>query len=427
MTSGAVRRLKTGVLAVRDFRLFLVVRFLVAIAWPGQLVAIGWELYNRTNRLSSLGFLGLCAFVPGLVLLLFSGAVADRFDRRRLSTVFYACFAALSVLLYVQSLYPTADVWPIYACVVGLAAVRAFVRPAIGALARELIPADQFGRAVALAQVTFEVGAALGAAAGGWIYGLSGRPGVVYLTSAMFGAVAALLLIAMEVRPARINKTRMSLETLLAGVVYVWRTKVVLGLISLDLFAGFFGGSVALMPAFARDVLHVGPLGLGLLRGAPSVGAVAVAIVLAFRPIGRRAGSIMLWSVAVFAVATIAFGLATHLVLALAALVVVGASDMVSVVIRQTLLQVATPDAVRGRVMAVNELAVNTSNELGELESGFTAAWFGLVPAIVVGGIASLGVVIVHAIGVPMLRHERIGEVAPEPVPQQDPKLEAAS
>jgi MFS family permease len=135
----------------------------------------------------------------------------------------------------------------------------------------------------------------------------------------------------------------------------------------------------------------------------------------------------MLWSVAVFAVATIAFGLATHLVLALAALVVVGASDMVSVVIRQTLLQVATPDAVRGRVMAVNELAVNTSNELGELESGFTAAWFGLVPAIVVGGIASLGVVIVHAIGVPMLRHERIGEVAPEPVPQQDPELEAAS
>jgi hypothetical protein len=230
------------------------------------------------------------------------------------------------------------------------------------------------------------------------------------------------LLIAMEVRPTKTNKTRMSVETLLAGVVYVWRTKVILGLISLDLFAGFFGGAVALLPALARDVLHVGPLGLGLLRGATSVGAVAIAIVLALRPIGRRAGNIMLWSVAVFSIATVALGLATHIAMALVALVVVGASDMVSVVIRQTLLQVATPDAVRGRVMAVNELAVNASNELGELESGFTAAWFGLVPAIVVGGIASLVVVIIHAVGFPMLRRERIGELAPEPAPQPQPQ-----
>lgn len=419
----AFERLTRGVLAIRDLRLLLIVRFLGAVAAQAQTVAIGWEIYDRTHRVSSLGLLGLCAFVPGVVLLLIGGAVADRFDRRRLSIVFHALFALLSVLLYVQSQTPGPQVWPIYVIVVGISVVRAFVRPPMGALARELIPANQFSRAVALIQVTYEVGAVIGPAVGGWIYGFSGSGGAVYLTSAAFCGLATVLLIAMKVRSVPAARSRMSLSTLLAGVVYVWRTKVVLGLISLDLFAGFFGGAIALMPAFARDVLDVGPSGLGVLRSAMSVGAVVVAAALAFRPIRRGAGTIMLWSVAIFAAATVALGMSSTLVTASVALVVVGASDMVSVVIRQTLLQIATPDAVRGRVMAVNELAVNTSNELGEFESGVTASWFGLVPAIVVGGFAAIAVVIAHAVGFPALRAANVGELTPEapPAPRAAP------
>jgi hypothetical protein len=292
------------------------------------------------------------------------------------------------------------------------------------------VPAHLFGRAVALNQVTFEVGAVVGPAIGGLVYALAGHAGHVYLTSTAAYLVLTLLLVAMSRRPARTGKRApLSLEALLAGVAYVGRTRLILGLISLDLFAGFFGGAVALMPVFARDVLEVGPEGLGLLRAAPSVGAVAAAVVLLVSPLRRSPGLVMLWSVAIFGAATIVFGASRSVALSLGALVVVGASDMVSVVIRQTLLQIATPDAVRGRVMAVNELAVNASNELGEVESGYTAGWWGAVPAVVIGGVAAIATVACHAAWFPALRNEgrRASDAAAPPDATASPKLRAAS
>ena len=427
MTSTSDHRPTSGVLAFRDFRITFVVRFLSAIARLAQTVAVGWELYARTNDVASLGILGLCSFAPGVLLLLIGGGIADRFERRRVAMICYGCFALLSVLLYIQSLEPSGSAWPIYTITIAISAIQAFLRPALGALLRELVPTEQFGRAVALLQVAYEVGAVIGPAVGGWIYGLGGHPGAVYLTSAAIYLVEALLLMSMEVRPVRANKARMSMTELLAGVVYVWRTKVILGLISLDLFAGFFGGVVALMPVFARDILDVGPIGLGGLRSAPSVGAVLVAVTLTLRPIGRHSGRVMLWCVAIFAAATVVFGMSRNLAVSLGALVVIGASDTISVIIRQTRLPIATPDAVRGRVMAVNELAVNASNDMGELESGLTASWFGAIPAVVFGGLAALATVIVHAVVFPELsKEEDTAQFLEDPLASPNPDVRPA-
>jgi MFS family permease len=217
----------------------------------------------------------------------------------------------------------------------------------------------------------------------------------------------------MHVRTGRMEKKAASLETVLAGVVYVWRNKVILGSVTLDLFAVLFGGAVALLPVYAHDILDVGPIGLGVLRSAPSVGAAVVAVVIAFRPLKRRVGATMLGCVAVFGLATVVFGLSRNLLLSLVALVVVGAADMVSVVVRQTLVQVATPGAMRGRVSAVNQVFIGASNELGELESGMTATWFGTVPAVVLGGVAAVAVVAIYAWRFPELRKVESLEAPP--------------
>jgi len=220
----------------------------------------------------------------------------------------------------------------------------------------------------------------------------------------------------MRVKIGRMERKPASLETVLAGIVYVWKNKVVLGSISLDLFAVLFGGAVALLPIYARDILHVGPWGLGLLRSAPAVGAAAVAVYIAFHPLRRRAGATMLACVALFGLATLVFGVSRSFVLSLVALVIVGAADMVSVVVRQTLVQVATPAAMRGRVSAVNSVFVGASNELGELESGVTAQWLGAVPAVVAGGVGTLLVVAIWSLLFPRLRDvDRLGDVDAPP------------
>jgi MFS family permease len=261
--------------------------------------------------------------------------------------------------------------------------------------------------------MVFQAAMILGPAIGGWIYGLGGGAGSVYVTAAVLYGVSTGLVALISLRRGRLEKKAASMETLLAGVVYVWKNKLILGAVSLDLFAVLFGGAVALLPIYAHDILMTGPVGLGLLRTAPAVGASTMAVVIAYRPLKRRVGATMLACVAAFGGATVVFGLSRSFALSLAALVVVGAVDMVSVVVRHTLVQIATPNEMRGRVSAVNQVFIGASNELGELESGVTARWFGTVPAVVLGGVLAVVVVVIYALRFPELRNAESLEAQP--------------
>jgi MFS family permease len=380
------------------------VRLLGTVAGLMISVAVGWEVYERTHDPLALGLVGLFQFLPAILLSLVTGHVADRFDRRRVVGVCYGALFAIAVLLALQSRLTRHAVWPTYAMMAMFAVARAFAGPAAQAIVPDLVPAEIFSRAVAWNSMIFQAASILGPALGGWIFGFLGGAGKVYACSAALYVVATCLVAAMRLRTGRMETKAMSLETLLAGVVYVWKKKIILGSVSLDLFAVLFGGAVALLPVYAHDILKVGPLGLGILRTAPAVGASTMAIVIAYRPLKRRVGATMLACVALFGLATVVFGLSRSFALSLAALVVVGAADMVSVVVRHTLVQVATPGAMRGRVSAVNQVFIGASNELGELESGVTASWFGTVPAVVLGGVAAVVVVVVYAFRFPELR-----------------------
>jgi MFS family permease len=387
-----------------DFRLYMGVRFLGTIAGLMISVAVGWEVYERTRSTFDLGLLGLFQFLPAIGLSLLTGHVADRFDRRAVVGLCYGALILVAVLLYLQSRFAGDAIWPMYAVITLFAIARAFAQPAAQALVPDLVPAEHLPSAVAWGSTVWEAAAVSGPALGGWIYGLAKGAGSVYLASAALYVVATGLMAAMKVRTGRMEKKAVSLETLFAGVVYVWRKKIILGSISLDLFAVLFGGATALLPVFAHDILKAGPQGLGVLRSAPSIGAGVVAIAIAYFPLKRHVGAIMLWCVAVFGIATVVFGLSRNFTVSLVALIVVGASDMVSVVVRQTLVQVATPGAMRGRVSAVNQVFIGASNELGEMESGLTASWLGTVPAVVYGGLAAIAVVALYAWRFPEIR-----------------------
>ncbi len=412
--SSAPKTSASAPFAHRDFRLYMGVRFLGTVANLMLSVAVGWEVYERTRDPFALGLVGLFQFLPAVFLSLATGHVADRFDRRRVVGICYAALGVIATLLYVQSRFVRHAVWPIYSVMALFAVARAFAQPAGQALVPDLVPPHLFSRAVAWGSSVFEAAAICGPALGGWVYGLFGGAGSVYLTGAVLYFVASVLIAAMDVRTGRMEKKAVSLETVLAGVVYVWRNKVILGSVTLDLFAVLFGGAVALLPVYAHDILEVGPTGLGILRSAPSVGAGVVALVIAFFPLKKRVGATMLACVATFGLATVVFGLSRNIVLSLVALVVVGAADMVSVVIRQTLVQIATPGAMRGRVSAVNLVFIGASNELGEMESGMTASWFGTVPAVVFGGLAAVLVVAIYALKFPELRKVENLELAEE-------------
>jgi MFS family permease len=403
--------------ANRDFRLYMGVRFLGTVAGLMISVAVGWEVYERTHSPFQLGMLGLFQFLPGFTLSLATGHVADRFDRRVIVGLCYGALVVVAGLLYAQARFASEAIWPIYAVITLFAITRSFVQPAAQALVPDLVPTEQVASAVAWGSSIWEAAAIGGPALGGWIYGLTKGADAVYLTAAALYAVATGLIVAMKVRTGRMEKKAASLETVFAGVVYIWKQKLILGSISLDLFAVLFGGATALLPVFAHDVLKVGPLGLGLLRSAPSIGAGVVAIAIAYYPLRRHVGVVMLSCVAVFGAATAIFGLSRSFGLSLAALVVVGASDMVSVVVRQTLVQLATPAAMRGRVNAVYQVFIGASNELGELESGMTATWFGTVPAVVCGGLAAIVVVGLYAWRFPEIRKVETLDVPPEGSP----------
>jgi MFS family permease len=410
-------------LQYRDFRFYILARFLVAIAVQMQSVAIGWQVYSLTGSALDLGFVGLAQFLPVLGFSLLTGHVADRFDRRAIVTLCYAGLGLCSVLLWVLSGLRDTRMSAIYTVLVLFGTARAFAGPAIQSLVTHLVPVEHVANAITWNSTVFEVATIIGPALGGVAYGVAGGAGPVYATSGVLTFLALGAVLAMRVRTGRLEHRAASLEQLLAGLRYVWRQKMILGSISLDLFAVLLGGAVALLPIYARDILHTGPWGLGLLRSAPAVGAGATALVLAFRPLRRQAGTRMLACVALFGVATIVFGLSRNLVLSIVALAVLGAADMVSVVIRLTLVQLATPPEMRGRVSAVNLVFIGATNELGEFESGVTAAWLGTVPAVVVGGIGTLVVVALWYVFFPDLRRiDRLEDVAVKPTPEPAPR-----
>jgi MFS family permease len=395
----------------RDFRLYQGARLLSNLSEQMLAVAVGWQVYELTGRPFDLGLVGLVQFVPAIGFSLLTGHTTDRFDRRKIVMICNGALAVTAALLY-ASTRTGATVWHVYAMMFLVATARAFLGPAQLALLPDLVPAEHFAGAVAWGSSVGEIGAIVGPALGGWIYSAGHGAGAVYLAGAGAYVVALLLDGAMAVRTGRMEKQAASFETVVAGVVYVFRNKILLGSISLDLFAVLFGGAVALLPIYARDILRVGPLGLGLLRSAPSVGAAIVALVIAFRPLKRRTGPIMLACVALYGVATVVFGASRSFWLSLVALAVVGASDMVSVVIRSTLVQIVTPAEMRGRVSAVNMVFVGASSELGALESGMTAAWMGAVPSVIFGGIAACVVVAVCSVLFSGLRRVDRREVA---------------
>jgi MFS family permease len=392
-----------------DFVLFQTARFLIVAAVEMQAVAVGWQVYDITKRALDLGLVGLAQFLPGILLFLVSGHTSDRFERRKVLGACYAGYALCSGLLLVLAERGTHAVRPIYLVLILLGVVRSFNGTASRSILPQLVPEEHFANAVAWNATTFQAATILGPSLGGLLYAAFRGPSAVY-ACAMLTAVGALVsMFRIRTRPQARRREPMTLNTVLAGLHFIWREKLILGAISLDLFAVLLGGAVALLPVYAREILHTGPWGLGLLRTAPGIGAAVMAVALAHRPLRGRSGPTLLWSVAGFGVLTIIFGVSRSLTLSLLALVLLGASDMVSVIIRATLVQLRTPDEMRGRVTAVDMIFIGASNELGQFESGVTAQWFGTVPAVVLGGVGTLVVIGLWAWVFPALR--RAGEL----------------
>jgi MFS family permease len=376
-----------------NFRLYMTARSLAVMSSEMISVAVGWQIYAITHRPLDLGMVGLAQFAPGVLLFLVGGQTADRHPRQGILKVCYCGFALCAVALLGFSLGGIPSIWPIYAVLLFNGVIRAFQGPAGQAFLPQLVAPEDFPNAVTWGSSFFQAATILGPIAGGLIYGLGASPVPVY-SCAFAGYCAALLLLwAIRLETAARSNVEQPIGVILDGIRYIWRAKLILGCMSLDLFAVLLGGATALLPVYASEILHTGASGLGLLRAAPGLGAVAVAILLAHYPLRRRAGLSMLYCVVGFGVCTVVFGLSRSLALSLIALVLTGAFDMVSVIVRSTLIQLGTPDEMRGRVSAVYMLFIGASNQLGQFESGITAQWFGTIPAVVLGGLGTIAVV----------------------------------
>ena len=385
-----------------DVRRYLAARLLVGLAVQMQTVAVGWQVYLTTHNPLDLGLIGLSQFLPFVVLVLPAGHVADHYDRRRVIFGCYLLAALASATLLVFGLLNLTAVGPIFVVMSIFGIVRAFNMPTNQAILPNLVPRDAYGNAVALNTSTMQLATIGGPAVAGVLI-LVGTP-VVYAIVTVLILASALLVWQLESGGrAGDAAPRSGLRELLTGVTFVRRHRPVLGSISLDLFAVLFGGATALLPAIATDVLHVGSTGLGLLRAAPAVGAAAAGAALAWQPIRGGVGRWLFGGVLAFGLSIVVFGLSRSFVLSLVALGVLGASDMISMYVRHLLVQLQTPDAIRGRVSAVNAVFIGASNELGEFESGVTAAWWGVVPAVLIGGAATLTVAVAWIFLFPML------------------------
>lgn len=386
----------------RPFAFYWSARVLSAVSFQLQGVAVGWQIYALTHSALALGLVGLVQFLPMLALTLVVGHVADRYDRRRIIAACQLTGGLATAFLMLGSLAGWLTPGLIFAAVAVIGAMRAFEMPSSQALLPGLVPLSVFPRAAALSASALQTAFIIGPAAGGFLYALG--PAVPYGLACLFwiAACTASSLIRMERSAA--PRTPLSLATVFSGFVFIRRNPAILGSISLDLFAVLLGGATALLPVFARDILHTGPWGLGLLRAGPAVGALTMSVLLAHRPLRQRVGRTMFRAVIVFGLATIVFALSRWLWLSVAAMVVLGAADVISVVIRSSVVQIGTPDEMRGRVSAVNGLFIGTSNQLGEFESGVTAALFGTVPAVILGGVGTIFVALIWMRLFPTLR-----------------------
>ena len=398
--------------ASANFRRYQSARLAVIMGAEAQAVAVAWQVYAMTHKALDLGLTGLALFLPGLLFLLPSGHVADRFDRRNIILVCYSLQMLCTGSLLAIALSGVRHVELVYVVLVLIGTGRAFSGPASSALVPHLVPEEHFVNAVTWGAAIFQTANIIGPALGGLLFTL---PGVGFERSLAGAAVVYVFTLCTQVfflarvgritlRLGRMEHRAASMEVILAGFRFVRHTQLLIGSLSLDLFVVLLGGAVALMPIFAEEVLHTGARGLGMLRAAPALGALCMSMVLARFPLRRRAGSKLFVGVAIFGVTTVIFGLSHNLTLSLTALAIGGAADMISVVIRSSLLQLATPPEMRGRVSAVNALFLGGSNELGEFESGVTAQWMGAVRATVVGGIGSLVVTGLWAWLFPQLR-----------------------
>ena len=386
------------------FVLFQIARFLIVSAVEMQAVAVGWQVYEITKRPLDLGYVGLAQFLPGILLFPISGHASDRFDRNKVLSACYGgytlCFALLLKLTQ-----GSPSIRSIYVVLILIGIVRSFNSTASRAILPQLVPQEHFPNAVAWNASIFQAATILGPSFGGIVYAAFHGPSAVYLIAMITGIGATLSSFRIKPEVKARPREPMTLKTVFAGLHYIRSKKLILGAISLDLFAVLLGGAVALLPVYAREILHTGPWGLGLLRTAPGVGAAVMAVLLAHRPLRGKSGPTLLWAVAGFGIFTIIFGISRSLVLSLVALFLLGASDMISVIIRATVTQLATPDEMRGRVTAVDMIFIGTSNEFGQFESGMTAQWFGTVPAVILGGIGTLVVIGLWAWWFPELRH----------------------
>ena len=389
----------------RPFLAFWAARFLATFSTQIVSVAVGWQVYDLTRDPFDLGLVGIVQFIPSLLLVLVTGAIADRFGRRLIMGLAAMLEAVCALALLLLSLRGLTGVAPIFVVLAVFGVARAFFGPAAASLVANLVPPKDFANAVAWNSSAWQTATIVGPVAGGLLYGVSAEAAYGVATLLMLGS--ATLIFGIPKPEQRTGAERPSLDTLFAGFRYIWSEKVVLGAISLDLFAVLLSGAFALLPVYARDILELGPWGLGLLRSAPGIGAILVTVWLAGHPLRDHAGRIMLIFVGLFGVFTIVFGVSTVVWLSIFALAMLGATDMVSVYVRETLIQLWTPDEVRGRVNAVNMVFVGASNELGEFRAGTMAAFIGTVPAVVFGGVGAIAVAGLWAWLFPKLRDIR--------------------
>jgi MFS family permease len=383
---------RMAVFRYRDFVLSFLCRVFSQVPLYMVMVAIGYQIYDRTGNPMDLAYIGLASFAPAFGFALVTGYVADLFDRRLVMAVCYGTMALSAGLLWAWSISGIAAVWPVYVILVILGTGRAFYQPASNALVPNLVPVTIFPQAVAWNTSASKLSQMVGPALGGLLY-LAGAE-VVYGLSACILVVAVVLIAAIRTRTERTGKEPTNLRTLLAGLSYVYEKKIIFGAITLDLFVVILGGVTALFPIFAKDILEVGPSGAGFLRSAIAAGAAASALALTQVTLERSVGRILYLTVFIFGAATLVFGISESFWLSMAAMVVLGAADMVSVYIRMTLLQIATPDEMRGRVGAVNSVFTGASNEIGEFRAGSMALLIGTVPAVLFGGIGSIVVAV---------------------------------
>lgn len=388
-----------------SFKKYWAARFLSAFAVQIVSVAVGWQIYDQTRDAFNLGMVGLVQFLPALLLVLFTGAAADRFGRRLVMGLSLILEASVTAFLLLLTLFGDFEPIIVFAALLVFGVARAFLGPSSASLVVNLVPTEDFANAVSWNSSAWQVATIVGPVAGGLLYGISHI--AAYGVATVFLIAGSVLIFSIPKPKQHTTMEERSLTSMLAGFRYIWKEKIVLGAISLDLFAVLLGGTVALLPIYARDILDLGPWGLGLLRSAPGIGAVLTAVWLAGHPIRDHAGRVMFIFVALFGFFNIIFGVSTLTWLSIIALALAGAADMISVYIRETLMQLWTPDHVRGRVNAVNMVFVGASNELGEFRAGLMAAAIGAVPAVVIGGVGSIVVAAAWAAMFPQLRKAR--------------------